>query len=139
MVGLLLNYRHLFPDPIIELLSRSWAQGKWMNRLDNIIAKQKLFGQKAGDERFPITIEVGRPFQSEGFSATEWACPVRIKPFLAEATIHGEGSLQALCLALTHVKSYLIDFLEKGGKLSWESGEAFEISTTFGDRPRKTP
>src|SRR3954471_16665063 len=99
-----------------------------MSDFGEIIASEKFIGESTDGERFEITIEIGRPYKWGGSSPTEWACPVRAEPFFSLRTgIHGEGSLQALCLALRHVRSILEDFIEKGGTISLD-GSAETVS-----------
>ena len=46
--------------------------------------------------------------------------------------IHGGSSLQALCLALALAKTLLDDFVEKGGQLTYDTGESFDLNAVFG-------
>jgi hypothetical protein len=99
-----------------------------VSELSDIIASEKLFGQRTGEERFSITIEIGRPYKWGGDSSTEWACPVSVAPFdtIVKGS-HGEGSFQALCLALRTVQLQLVHFREQGGKITLESGDEFPL------------
>jgi hypothetical protein len=100
-----------------------------VRKLSDIIASEKLFGQHPGEERFPITIEIGRPYKWGGTSPTEWACPVKIRPFdNLSIDSHGEGSFQALCLALYRVQLQLVHFKEEGGILLYEDGQEFSLN-----------
>ena len=99
-----------------------------MSRVGEIIANQKLFGQRAGEEPFAITIEIGRPYKWGGTSPTEWACPLKVDPFdNLSNDAHGEGSFQALCLALYLVQLQLVHFKEAGGILLHEDGQEFAL------------
>ena len=98
-----------------------------VNDAEIVIASETIFGQRADGERFGITIEIGRPFKWGGISQTEWACQIKVEPLRAKAVIHGEGSLQALCLALRYVHSELAAFIEKGGKIMHEDGNVFPL------------
>jgi len=99
-----------------------------VNDAESVIATEMIVGQRAGGERFAITIEIGRPFKWGGISPTEWACQIKVAPFRAKAVIHGEGSLQALCLALRYVHSELAAFIEEGGKIIHEDGNDFPLT-----------
>jgi hypothetical protein len=99
-----------------------------MSDLGETIASEELFGQRAGEERFPITIEIARPYKWGGTSPTEWACPVRVDPFFSRRDgCHGEGSLQALCLALQAVHMELLNFKQSGATITLASGEEFPL------------
>jgi len=91
------------------------------------IATETIFGQRSSGERFVINIEIGIPFKWGGTSPTEWACQIKVAPFRSKAVIHGEGSLQALCLALRSVHTELAGFIEDGGKIMHENGDAFPL------------
>jgi hypothetical protein len=94
------------------------------------IASEKLFGQRAGEDRIAITIEIGRPYKWGGTSPTEWACAVKIDPFFSKRHgVHGEGSLQALCLALHLVHMELENFQEQGGIISFDGGSEFSLDS----------
>ena len=99
-----------------------------------VIVTDTLFGQQSGAERFLITIEIGMPFKWGGISPTEWACSVKVTPFHSTTT-HGEGALQALCLALQWVRSELNGFKEKGGSLSWEDGQECNLGVYWPANP----
>jgi hypothetical protein len=94
--------------------------------MHEIIASDILWGQLPGEDRFAIPIEIRKPFLLGGVSPTEWACELQVGN-LYKSDIHGEGSLQPLCLAFQMVRSVLNDFLQKGGNLSYESGELFRL------------
>ena len=95
--------------------------------LDDIIARERLLGRKADGSSIAITVEIGRPFPWGDISITEWACAFRIDPFYT-GDAHGEGSLQALNLALQMVRSQLNHFEEEGGVLMYETGEKFLLT-----------
>jgi hypothetical protein len=96
-----------------------------MDQIDEIIARELLFGARPGEAKFPVTIEVGRPFWS-GHTASEWACAVKVEPFHSHK-VYGEGSLQALSLALQLIRSELSHFREEGGSLLWEDGQEWSL------------
>jgi len=97
--------------------------------LGEVIASYTLLGQRAGSDYFPITIEVGRPYRGEG--PDEWICSLKIDPLHRPQKIHGEGSLQALCLALSMLRFLLKGFIEDGG--TWAPGEDFQLKNFWPD------
>ncbi len=98
-----------------------------------IIASESLLGQRPGEDRFVIKIEIGQPYKWEGTSQTEWAADITVLPlFSRPRAIHGEGSLQALCLALRMVHAELSNFQESVGKLMTAEGEKFAPSVYWG-------
>jgi hypothetical protein len=105
-----------------------------MDQADEIIAREHLFGVRPGEAKFPITIEIGRPFKWSGTCATEWACMAKIEPFRTH-TVHGLGSFQALCLAFQWIRSQLNDFEKDGGSLVWEDGQEWDIESYWPHNP----
>jgi hypothetical protein len=95
-----------------------------MSDAESVIARESLFGQRPGEERFAISVEIGRPYKYGAESPTAWVCPVTVEPFFSHA-LYGEGSLQALCLAVGSVIRELEEFVANGGKLTYEDGEGF--------------
>jgi hypothetical protein len=59
-------------------------------------------------------------------SPTAWTCPIEIVPLREERGIHGEGSLQPLCLALRMIQTELAIFLYEG-LLTLEDGAEFPL------------
>ena len=108
--------------------------GKSVRGLGDIIAREIIFGKKPDGSPVTIAVEIGRPFPWGDVSPTEWACAVRVGPHYT-SDIHGEGSLQALCLALQMVRSELNHFEEEGGILTYESGERFSLTTHWPVQP----
>jgi len=80
--------------------------------------------------RIAVTVAIGHPYpRSEG----DWGCAVAISG-LDEGlkTIHGHDSLQALCLALTFVRSRLTAFVADGGRILISStSEEFPVDAYF--------
>lgn len=95
-----------------------------------VIASETLLGQRPGEDRFVISIEIRKPFPWGGISLTEWACDVKVGD-LYENDIHAEGSLQALSLALWMVRTVLNDFVQKGGRLTYENSEEFRPTNFY--------
>jgi hypothetical protein len=101
--------------------------------MEKVIAQTSFFGQRPGEERFEITVEIGAPYQC-GEDPEEWACPVAVSPLYKRLhDAHGGDSFQSLCLAISLAQDLLQDFREKGGLLTFETGETFPLeSYSFG-------
>ena len=82
-------------------------------------------------ERFTASVEIGRPYcLPDG----HWACSVRIRGLYDNlADIHGEDSLQALCLAASLVRLLLRALMEDGGRLLHpNTNDSYDLDATFG-------
>ncbi|MFN2176080.1 MAG: DUF6968 family protein [Anaerolineales bacterium] len=101
--------------------------------MDNIIAHVTVFGQRPGEDRFEITVEIGTPYRC-GDNPEEWACPVAVRPLFKHLhDEHGNDSFQSLCLAIALAQDLLYNFKEKSGSLTHENGEQFPLeSYSFG-------
>lgn len=101
--------------------------------MNSVIAHLTIFGQRQGEERFEITVEIGTPFLF-GDDPEEWACLVAVRPLYKRLyDAHGEDSFQSLCLAIALAQDLLQDFREKGGLLTYKNGEQFPLeSYSFG-------
>lgn len=96
-----------------------------MKSCRSYIATRELVGERAGGERFNITVRIGEPYQVNDVS---WACPVGVDGVDTHlADMHGIDSWQALLLAISLVRSRLEHFLETGGKLYWREEPSREI------------
>jgi hypothetical protein len=101
--------------------------------VNSIIAAMRCFGQKPGEDRVQITVEIGTPYECE--SPGEWACPVKVEPlYPLLRDIHGIDSLQALCLAIRLAETLLTGFRDDGGTLTYENGEKFSFEPYLGRR-----
>lgn len=90
--------------------------------------------QPSGGTKKRVAVRIGKPYC---ISAQEWACPVELRGHEPRyPDIRGGDPLQALCLALSLIRSRLEDFMSKGGKvLHVEDGlewGAVELAATFG-------
>jgi hypothetical protein len=75
-------------------------------------------------------VEIGQPYQvAEG----EWACPVKIRGLYDSlCDIHGQDSLQTLCLAASLVRS-LTAFVKGGGRMMFPNTDhAYDLNAIFG-------
>ena len=94
--------------------------------MSQAVATLELYGQKVGTPRFPISVAVFAPMLAE--PPNSFASSVQVLPFDAEARdIYGEGSMQALCLALRFAIESLARFVEQGGRLSYPEGDPFDL------------
>ena len=84
-----------------------------MNR--PFIASLDLLALHANGARTPVTFRIGPPEQVPGGG---WQCPVRLDG-LHDGLIamHGEDSMQALCLSLGLAAALLRNFVARGGRL----------------------
>jgi hypothetical protein len=83
--------------------------------IPNPIASAGFIWVRGDGSELPIEARVGRPYLVAG---TEWACPCAIEGFDgAYPDIRGEGSLQALSLAVGLILQRLGHLLESGGRL----------------------
>jgi len=106
--------------------------------MNNVIAHTSIFGQRPGEERFELLVEIGAPYQCSD-DPEEWACPVAVQPLYKRLDdAHGGDSLQSLCLAISLAQDLLQDFIEKGGSLTYEAGDHFPLeSYSFGVAKRQ--
>jgi hypothetical protein len=101
--------------------------------MNSVIAHSTLFGQRQGEERFEIIVEIGTPYLY-GDDPEEWACPVAVRPLYKRIhDAHGGDSFQSLCLAIALAQDLLQGFREKGGSLTHKNGGQFPLeSYSFG-------
>jgi hypothetical protein len=86
--------------------------------------------------RRPVKLRLGRPYRAD---TGGWACPAELEglePRYVDA--RGEDALQALCLAITLLRSRLEDRSASGGKLLYADGDVElwpeDIDAMFGRR-----
>jgi len=103
-----------------------------------VIARTAMFGQRPGEERFPILVEIGTPYRC-GIEPEEWACSVSLEQLYGKSPdIHASDSFQALCLAIRFAHYLLNAFLEEGGILTQEDGERLSLDD-YGAMPWELP
>jgi len=106
-----------------------------MNEVESPIARVELTAIRPSGERFPIVVEIGRPYPDASRDA--WRCPVSLAD-LDSVTPHlaGGDGLQALCIVVMFIKRRLSDFVEAGGRLYLAGGEdathEFPLEAYFG-------
>jgi hypothetical protein len=93
----------------------------------DVIARESVFGARPGGTRFAIEVSVGKPFRVEGVAAEEWICPLTLSPLFGVRDVHGNSSLQALCLALSLAVDSLEKFRADGGLLTYEDGTDYDL------------
>jgi hypothetical protein len=90
------------------------------------IAELDLLATRSEGEAFPLHVAVGAPRFQEAPST--YSCEVQISLFESPLRpVHGESSLQALCLALRLALHLLASFVERGGRLTYPDGEPFDL------------
>jgi hypothetical protein len=94
------------------------------------VAEERLVGLEPSGARVQVIAAIGLPYQ---VSPDEWACPVSLAGLHDRLhDIHGGGSLQALCLAVSLLRQLLTGFVEGSGRLFYADGkEPFSISSCF--------
>jgi hypothetical protein len=106
-----------------------------MTHSGEFIASEIFLAEDRDGAQFPIRVEVERPVAWGGISPNEWACRITVAPWFERRDVHGEGSLQALCLALQMVQWELSRFVDEGGKFGAESGERLAIRNYWPPKP----
>ena len=101
--------------------------------MNSIIASESIIAKRANEESFELKIEIGTPYQV-GTDPEEWACPVAVRPLYENLhDAHGGNSFQSLCLAASLTLDLLQGFLEKGGSLTYSTGDDFPLEAySFG-------
>lgn len=101
--------------------------------MPEIIARRELIAVSRAGDRFPVTIELGKPAATREPNEN-WQCQLSITPPLMHRTMNVGGcdALQALCLAISLAHFRLQEFLESGGRLPWpDTGEVFDLDEPF--------
>jgi len=94
----------------------------------DVIARESVFGERRGGTRFAIEVSVGQPFRVDGVAVEEWMCPLTLSPLFGDVrNVHGNSSLQALCLALSLAIDSLENFKADGGSLTYEDGTEYDL------------
>jgi hypothetical protein len=94
-------------------------------KADDAIASLNLVAVCSDRGKFDVTLEIGAPYL---FGPNEWVCPWTVAPFYsARDGAHGGDAFQALCLAISGAKSDLAEFVSRGGRLQYTSGEDFDL------------
>ncbi len=96
--------------------------------MNEVLATVELFGESKDRGRFPIRVQIGRPYLSDTEPDT-WACAVVIDPLYTHLRdIAGGDSFQALCLASRTAISLLSGFVQSGGQLTHDDGTVFSLN-----------
>ena len=91
------------------------------------IAEVSFLAQLPEGAARPITIRIGRP---EQVGPGEWACAVAMEGLHDRlAPVRGADALQALTLAWQLAERLLAGFVERGGRLSYASGEPVAVES----------
>ena len=102
------------------------------------IARREFIGQAANGERFPIILEIGRPYQS-GTSPETWSCAVSLDPLYPHLVDQvGSDSFQALILASNLAIALLFGFKDDGGRLLFKDGSEYPLEALVFAHSRKT-
>ena len=89
------------------------------------IARVQIVRLSPDGRRLPIRVEIGRPHYDERGS---WACPIQLVGLDSEIReIHGEDSLQALCLGVQFIETMLQAELNSGHRLIHDGDGADDV------------
>ena len=87
------------------------------------IASLQMVRLSPSGERVPVRVDIGKPLYDERGS---WACPIVLTSIDGKIReIHGEDSMQALCLGVRFIHSMLQSELNRGQRLL-QTGEGTE-------------
>jgi len=91
------------------------------------IALETFIAVKSDGSRTAVRFSVSAPELSA--DSRFWRCAVSLEPLYSNlARIAGDTSMQALTLAVSLGLGLLNDFIAKGGRLEYESGEKYSLS-----------
>lgn len=98
--------------------------------MDSPIATLQVVEVAADGSRIPMRLELGQP-RPDGRGA--WACQVSVDGYDQRSKdMHGEDSLQALCLALRLFRLHLELPLKRGSRLVYpDEGGEFQLHAYF--------
>jgi hypothetical protein len=83
--------------------------------MDDPVAILHLVEVWPNGQRVPAQVQIGKPFRDDKGS---WACPILITTVDEKIRhIHGEDSMQALCLAVQFGHRMLQQVVDRGGRL----------------------
>jgi hypothetical protein len=101
--------------------------------MNSVIATESIIAARANEKPFQLRIEIGTPHKIDD-EPEEWACSVALSPLYQNLhAAHGGSSFQSVCLAASLVLDLLHSFKEKGGSLTYSTGESFPLAAySFG-------
>jgi len=79
-----------------------------------------------------VILRIGKPYEHQ---SGDWACPVELNGYEPRyADIFGVSSMQALCLAISLVRTRIHDFISKGGRITDGDADsnAKDVEALFG-------
>lgn len=96
-----------------------------------VVAEWRIRGKTQEGVFLDIHLSIGRPTRRRG---DHWACPIGISPLVpGSRSISGLGPIQALALALVHMRQVLEQFRRKGGVLlSMTDDSEIPLDSIFG-------
>ncbi|MBN2286163.1 MAG: hypothetical protein JXI43_06925 [Tissierellales bacterium] len=98
------------------------------------IAMQDLIFENLSGKKFPVSIQIGTPYEIKDGKGADFArCPVFVKGLDKKPhDVAGIDTFQALTLAIAYVSDRLKYFVEDGGKIYLYDGiSEFEFSSHF--------
>lgn len=92
--------------------------------MDKTIASLQLICERTSGDKFPVIIEIGKPYSIKNKKGSLCAaCPVTMIGLYEKIPdIIGEDTLQALTLAIRLVEQNLLCFKKNGGKIFYNDG-----------------
>ena len=102
--------------------------------MNDPIATKDLIFEKSSGEKFPVSIQIGTPYEVKDGKGEDFArCPVFIKGLDKKPhDVAGNDTFQALTLAIAHVRNMLQYFVQNGGKIYHSDGIGnFEFGSNF--------
>ena len=103
--------------------------------MQEIIAKLDLVFKKTSGEKFPVSVEINKPYEIiDAENGNYAACSVAMRGLYSNLQdMRGEDEFQALLLALGLVQRLMTDFLKKGGKIYYPDEDSeFDPDIYFG-------
>lgn len=95
-----------------------------------VIASERFLCADPSGKEVELTVEIGEPYRID---EQEAACPVAIRGWHRLPDVHGNGTLQALSLAISLAHKLLSDCEDKGyAILEPETREPAALDATFG-------
>lgn len=92
-----------------------------------VIAKRELMVVSANGETNNFSIEIEAPFENQG----HFTCQINfIGLFNRGHQIHGDDSMQALCLAIRFASSLLENVVQEGGRFLYPD-DGSEVDSEF--------
>jgi len=95
--------------------------------MKEVLATTELFGESKDRERFPIRVQIGRPYLS-GTEPDTWACPVAVDPLYTHLRdIAGGDSFSSLMFSQSHCDLSSREFCSVRRPINHDDGTAYSL------------